>query len=245
MSKRLTRREMKRDEVMTALERAYVYVDEHRREFFVLVAVVVVAVLTVTGAMAYRDRRIRAASEQLGKAIQAFGAPVEGSEEAKGAEESQKLYSSEAEKLRVAEEGFEKVTSRYRGTGPAQVAQFYIALCKMKSGDAEGAASAFQAITLDKTAVVAGVARLALATLAREKGEPGKAVDVLKDKRYAGPPDAVLFLRGLALEDEGKTTAAAEAFKELRKSYPDSGFAYEARARLDDLREAKKAQKKG
>lgn len=238
MSKGISRRQLKEDEVLTGLERAYVYVVEHGREFAMAAAGVTFALLLVAGVVGYRERRFQKASLALSKALTIYHAPVVGDETPPNAPKPERVFPSKAEKLTDAAAALRKVREDYSGTPSAKVATYYTGLCEHGLGNAEGAAQELQSVSEDREVLIAGLSRISLAMLARDKKEPDKGLKLLEDKRYAYPADAAMFVRALSLEDQGKKTAALERYRDLEKTFPDSAFRADAAMRAQALEDA-------
>lgn len=238
MSKRISKRQLKEDEVMSTVERAYVYVADHRREFGIgAAAVVAIFVLTLLG-LEWRRQRADSASLDLSKAMDIFNGPIVGESPDRPPRAGSKTYPSKADKLREASVAFEAVRDHYPGTPAGRVAIYYVGLCQSGLGDSERAAQALMGVVESRDRVLAGIARLTIANLARDRNEPQKAEDLLKSKEFGYPADATLFFLGLVQEDRGMTAAAVATYKELEKTFPDSPWNYDARSRIEALKGA-------
>ncbi|MFN7972465.1 MAG: tetratricopeptide repeat protein [Acidobacteriota bacterium] len=235
MGKRISKRQLREDEILTGFERAYVYVADRWRQAAIIAAIAVAAFAGVMGFLAYQESHGDKASTELAAAVDTFHATVVGQAPDPAASPTAKTYPSETDKYRDALKAFDEVRTRYAGTHAAKVARYYVALCHVNLGDAEQAAQELSPLTEDRVTVMAGLSRLTLASIARDKGEPEKAVAILQDKRYAFPPDANLFMQALVFEDQGLKTKAVDAYKEIQKTYTESPYAAEAKERRDAL----------
>lgn len=223
---------------MSGIERAYVFVAEHGREFATGASVAAVLLLLVIGVIGYRERRMHKASLALSKALEVYHAPVVGETPPPNAPPPARIFPSKAEKLTEAATALRQVREDFAGTPSAKVAAYYGGLCQHGLGNAEGAAQELQTVAEDREVLIAGLSRISLAMLARNQKEPDKGAKLLEDKRYAYPADAAMFVRALALEDQGKRTAALERYRDLQKTFPDSAFRPDAAARAKALEAA-------
>jgi predicted negative regulator of RcsB-dependent stress response len=213
MSKRISRKQLKEDEVLTGFERAYFFVVERQREFGIGAAAVAAIAIVIVLGLGYRERRHAAASHALAQAVKVYESPVVG-EESPGAAPGAKTYPSKPEKLREALAAFEKVRQQYWSTPSGKVASYYVAVCHL---DQEQATAALETIKEDRQVIIAGLARIALVSVLRDRQQADRAAEMLQDKRYAYPADAAAYFRGLALEDQAKRSAAIEVYREIRR----------------------------
>ncbi len=242
MGKRISRRQLKEDEVLTQFERAYLFAVDHKKEFASGAAAVVVVAIAVVIALGFREQRANAASHALSQAIETFHAPVVGeTNPSRPPSPTAKTYPSEADKLRESLATFEKIQKDYAGAPAARVATYYAALCHIGLGDAEKAAQALDDLKDDGNVALAGLARLTLASLARGRKEYKLATDLLADARYSYPPDAALFMRGLTLEDQGARSEAAKTYRQILDiKDPPSPWSMDAKSRLEAMGESTK-----
>ena len=77
MNQRLTRQEMKRNELSTALGRGYEYAESHGRTILLAAGAALVLVLLAGLFFMYRNNRAEKASTALAKAIEVYQAPID------------------------------------------------------------------------------------------------------------------------------------------------------------------------
>lgn len=234
MGKRISRRQLKEDEILGGLERAYLFVVDHGRAFGIGAISIFAVLIGLVATLEWRDRKAAAASVAFSKAVALFHAPIVG-ERAEASPPAAKTYPSEADKYREALAAFEKVRSDYPRAEAGRAAAYYVALCHIGLGDAEKAAQALDALKEDDNAVLAGLARLTMASLARDQKQPKMAADLLANKGFAFPPDAALFLRARALEDQGMRSEAIKEYKKIGETYKESAWIAPARERLEEI----------
>ncbi|MDH3524459.1 MAG: tetratricopeptide repeat protein [Acidobacteriota bacterium] len=223
MNHRLTRQEIKRDEVMEGLSRAVEFLRRHGRALGIglLAVVVVIAGLAIW-------RVVSAGREE--RANLALAEALSGVTAADG-------------ELGAAREALEGVAERYGSTGPGAVAAAYLGTIAAREADYETARSYWERL-LDRRAddaLAAGVERN-LISLDRAEGRNDALAERLRAALAAGTSalgeDALLFELGRTLEDLGQVEGANEIYGRLLEEHPTSLFAAAARERTSALAES-------
>jgi tetratricopeptide (TPR) repeat protein len=242
--KREHRKQIKRDELVTGMERTALWVRAHRDEVRATLIGVAVVVVGAVGYTTFQGRRAASAEKAFADAFDTFHAPV-AAELAPGAEKPAGLqYATPAEKYQKAAAAFDGVDRRYGSLAAGRRARYYAALCRVELGDYAEAEKALDKLVAetDRTSLESGLARLALADLYRKRGDTEKAVAAYRaladDTSLAVPRDHVLMSLASMLEEAHRAKEARASYQRLTEEFPGSVFMSEARRRADDLQTA-------
>ncbi|MDH3255931.1 MAG: tetratricopeptide repeat protein [Acidobacteriota bacterium] len=239
MAARLTRRDMKRDEVLETATRVFHYLTEHTRGLLtVLLAVVALAVIAV-GVFAYMQGRKDRANTVFAEALNVFSADVV----AEGAKPddpvSPSFASAEARDAR-AQALFQQVESEFGGTSVGRIAGVYLGKLALQRGDAEGARSRWQAFLDSKpNHMLATEVRLNLLAMDRADGK-GEAVlgrlrEMMADSSADLPPDVALEQMAVTLEELNRHEEARDIYQRIVDEYPTSAYSSKAQQKLRTL----------
>ena len=176
--KREHRKQIKRDELVTGMERAAVWVQAHRSEVRATLIGLVIIVVGGLGFTTFQERRNASAEKAFADAFDTFHAPV-AAELPPGAEKPAGLqFATTAEKYQKAAAAFDGVERRFGSQPAGRRARYYAALCRIETGDYAEAEKALDKLVADsdRSSLESALARLALADLHRRRGETDKAV---------------------------------------------------------------------
>jgi predicted negative regulator of RcsB-dependent stress response len=242
-STRLSRKEIKheiRDDAFRhAVGESYGYVRGHQRNLLLAIGGVVLLIAAVVGWRAWDTRREAAASDQRGRAIAIYDAPVVPT----GATpEDPDAPSFADEKIRQAraKELFEKIAADYSRTGGAAVARVYLGRIRLQDGDAAGARKVWQEFLDDHPDhMLASAVRRTLLDLDRKEGKGEQVVqrlraDLEKEEKPL-PEDVILFELGTTLEQLGRRQEAHDAYQRVVEEYPDSAWVSKASTKVREL----------
>ena len=242
--KREHRKQIKRDELVSGMERGALWVRAHRDEVRATLIGVAVVVVVALGYTTFQGRRAASAEKAFADAFDTFHAPV-AAELPPGAEKPAGLqYATPAEKYQKAAGAFDGVERRYGSLPAGRRARYYAALSRVELGDYAEAEKALDKLVAetDRTSLESGLARLALADLYRRRGETEKAVAAYRaladDTSLAVPRDHVLMSLASMLEEAHRAKEARASYQRLTEEFPGSVFLSEARRRADDLQTA-------
>jgi tetratricopeptide (TPR) repeat protein len=229
MSQKLSRRDLKRNELAETVGKTVDYVQHHRRGFVEIAAVGAGIVLLVAGFFFVRALRERSAGAALSAGLAALDTPLASDPSAAGAA---KTYATPAERARVAEQHLKKAAS-YGGTAAGRAARVALAARQEKSADAP---EVLTRAARDGKAEVAAVAELDAARLLASQGKTAEAIDRLKraieSPESAAPKDALLFTLAEIYEKAGSSEDARATYRRLVSDYPNSPYRTEAQQRV-------------
>jgi tetratricopeptide (TPR) repeat protein len=226
MKQRITRKDMKRNELAETMGRTVDYVSHHRKGVTEGVVIAGCAVALVAGIFLYRAYREGAAGRELSAALEALSAPV-GPQP--GASVGGRTYATAAEQNRDAESHLQAAAS-YGGTAAGRAAGVILAARNPQSSTvSETLAKAAR----DRHIEVAAAAELGEARLLVASGKTTEAIERLRraidSPQSHTPKDALLYALGQAYEKAGSTGDAKAVYQRLVNDYPNSPYRADAR----------------
>ena len=231
------KRQIKRDDFASGIQTVWTWFEGHQREARTTAVVVVVLAVATAGLAYFQQQRSRKAQDAFAEALAIFEAPVRG-ELAPGEDHpGVPVYSSADEKWTKAAAAFDGVERRYGSLPIATRARYYAGLSRMGLKDYEGATKDLNEVARrgEASKLDAALARLALAQVARQKGQLDSAAQALRlaldDGSFPMPKDAVLMDLGSVLEQAKRSGEAVAAYRQLSEQFPQSVYAAEARRR--------------
>ncbi len=230
MKRKLSRRDLKRNELAETVGRTMDYVGHHRRGVTETIAIAIGLVLAAGGFFLFRAYRERSAGKELSAGLAILGTPLASEP---SAQEAPKTYATAAQRSREAEARLAKATS-YGGTVAGRAARVILAARGGKS--AAQAQETFTKAARQGKAEVAAVAEIDAARLLAAEGKTAEAIDRLKraieSPDSAAPKDALLFALAETYERSGSSADARATYQRLVKDYPDSPYRSDAQNRL-------------
>ena len=173
---RLTRRELKQDELRTTFENFEEFVKERYQQILTVAGIVLVVVAAAIGLKIYLDRQVSEANTELNEALATFraqvGSPAPGSLDA-GA----KRFPTDKEKFEKALSQFADITQRFPRTKATAIARYHVGVCQAQLGDQAGAIKTLTEASHYSDKEIASLAQLALAG---ELVKTGKLVEAVK-----------------------------------------------------------------
>jgi len=236
MSARLTRQDMKRDEVQEWMGRVYLWFGDHWQKVLWGAAGVVVLGLLGVLAMVYLQHRGAEGRESLSRALTVYEAPINVLA-AKPDDAKSPSFASEEERRSRARELFSETRDRYGSTRAGHIAGVYLGRIAAAEGDLDTARDLWtRFLDTDKDDALAASVQLDLYSLARQQGRLDEVIAELRgavespDGRV--PLDSLLWELGISLEDKGDKEESRRIFQRLVDEYPASPYSTEARQRV-------------
>lgn len=236
MTERLTRKEIKRDEFVEALEASASWMERNARWLLIGTGVVALVALIGAGVFFWLESRAEAANQQLAEALEVYRAPV--GDAAAEAEDDTPTFADEAARRQRARELFTALREDYGSSSAADVAAVFLAQIAMDEGDAESARELWQGFLEEhRDHVLAGEVRVNLIHLDREQGRSEEVVGDLENRLAAPaeervlPADLILWELALTYEELGRQEDAESTYGRLAEEYPRSPYAQAARTR--------------
>jgi tetratricopeptide (TPR) repeat protein len=230
MSQKISRRDMKRNELAETVNKTVGYVAEHRRGATEAVAIAIGAALLVGGFFLYRAWQERSSGRALSEALAILDAPVAGETPATPGVKS---YATAAERRAEADKLLKKAAGR-GSTASGRAASVILA-----AGGAEKpeqSLDTFEKAARQTRSETAAAAEIDAAKLLVAQGKATEAVERLKraidSPKSPAPRDALLFALGQIYEQTGAQADARATYQRLITDYPNSAYRAEARQKV-------------
>jgi tetratricopeptide (TPR) repeat protein len=234
---RLTKDQLRTDQLQHALTDARDYVSSHRTQttgWVVAGAVALAAVLAVWGGLAWRNNR---ASGRLSQALAIFDGPLASDPSpAPGA----KTYRDAAERTAAARKELEDLVKDSPSTTPGRAAA--VLLLGLEGAPAATGANLDAALALAKSqkgTVAGGIAAMAAldaeAAAGRSKEALESAKKYLESTDAPLPKDVLVYTVAKLCERTGQNVEAKSFYQRLVTDFPDSPLRTEAQQRLASL----------
>jgi tetratricopeptide (TPR) repeat protein len=230
MTQKISRRDLKRNDLAETMGKTVEYVTGHRRGVTEAIAIAVAVGVLVGGFLLYRAWLGRSAGKSLSEAIGVLETPLASDASAAGAP---KTFASAAERLTEAEKLLQKAAA-HGSTRSGRAAQVILA--------ANGADKPGQSIEVFEKAArlskseSAAAAEIDAAKLLAAQGKTTEAIDRLKraieSPASAAPKDALLFTLAGIYEQSGSPADARATYQRLITDYPNSPYRADARQKV-------------
>ncbi len=238
--KKELKRQIKEDELVTGMSRAWVWVEQHRDQVRQGAIVAAAVLLGVAAFSWFRSGRTQESEAAFSEALLSFHAPVAASPEPGAPPPGGPSFTSAQAKYSKALEQFDGVFARWGSLPAGRRARFYAALCRVELGQGEAAQQAFDELIKSGDAGLVAQVRLAQAQAQARAGRVDQALAALRqlaeEPQELLPRDYALLALAGALEDAQRAGEAAQAYERLANEFPESVFAAEARRRADYLK---------
>jgi TolA-binding protein len=239
MNQGLTRKDIKRDELATAVGRGVEYAESHSRQLLVTVGVVLAIVLLGILVFFYVNHRSDAANEALTAAAKIYLAPIQATG-ANPADPKEPTFPTEAARQEKARPMFEKVRESYRFTDAADVATLYLAEIDAAKGNFTVARQLWtDFVKKHGDHVLAAQARIDLLELDRGQGKGQQVAQQLRemlDQTDAPlPQDVILTQLAITLEQLNRNQEAVQMYQRLVDEFPQSPYRATAQQKITAL----------
>ena len=241
MSDRLSREEMKRDEVMEAVERSATFMEEHAKTLILIAVGVLVAVAVALGVNWWLDARAAEAGDALSEALEVYRAPVgpDAATQAAEAGYDGETFPDVASRRVRAAELFQAIEADYGMTDAADVAGLYLGQIAAEQGDKARARELWNDfLDAHDDHVLAAQVRVNLIHLDREEGQAEAVAQRLEPMLDATaedrklPADVVLWELAQTYDALDRGEEAEATYRRLAEEYPSSPYGAQARQRL-------------
>lgn len=239
MNQRLTRQDMKRNELSTALGKGYEYAESHGRTLLMAVGALLAAALLVGLFYMYRNNQAEQGNTDLAKAIEVYQAPLDPAAP-KPDDPVNPTFADSAARQAKAKELFQKLRDDYGSTVAGDVAAVYLAQIAVAEGKPDEARQLWNDFLNDHgDHLLAGETRVNLIRLDRSQGK-AKEVEqtltaMLDEAEPPLPLDIVLNELALTQEQLNKTQEAVQSYQRIVDEFPQSPYARDARQRIGAL----------
>jgi tetratricopeptide (TPR) repeat protein len=226
---RITRKQLKRNELVESFDKTVDYVSHHRRGAVEALAAAGAILLIVAGFFVFRGWRERQAGRELSAALEILETPLAGDPAAVTAP---RTFRSAEERDREAMK-FLQAASGKGGTSAGKAAQVILAARGDKSAQSPGVLAT---AATGEQAEVAAAAEIDYARLLSVQGKTTEAIDRLKraieSPKSAAPKDALLFALAETYEKAGSSADARATYQRIVNDYPNSPYRTDARQKI-------------
>lgn len=236
MSSRLTRKDIKRDEVLETIGGFVGFVTRNARAILLGIAGLIVLALGFAVYRGFAEGRAEEAGRELGKALTVFGAQIDPA--APNPDDPlAPTFADEASRATRASELFESLADEYSGTDAADIAGAYLGTLAASDGRLEEAQEHWREFLSRQSGhVLAGEIRLNLMAVDRALGKSEALVDELRAELSSGrgdlPEDVLLAELAKTLEGLDRNDEALDIYRRLVQDFPLSGLARTASERI-------------
>jgi len=239
--KKTERHQMKRDDLVTAIERGTFYVEHHAR--WIGIAAVGLVVLGASGFMVRtwwigRDEK---ASFLLGQIIRTYRSPVATSLEAlQQSAPGTRSFTTGEEKNQEIVKMADEVLDRYGSSRSAAKALYYkgLALSELKRTD-EADKALQDLLARYPGDFLSPMARYELARLKESRGNPSEALiqyqALAEDAQGFFPKEEGLMGVARCQEALGRKSDALKTYRRIVSDFPDSDYQFEAKKKVEEL----------
>lgn len=235
MSHRLTRKDMKRDELREGLGTVVDFLRDYGRWIVAGIVALLVLVAIAAGYREYQQRREVAATEDLAEALRIYQAPIV-PVGTTPPDADQPTFSTEESRAARARELFDEVRAEHDGTDAADISKVYRAELATREGDLALARELWEGfLERQKDHMLAAEVELNLMSLDRLEGRGDELITRLNTmldlpKGSSLPTDVLLNQLAITLEDAGRAEEAGQAYRRIIDEYPSSPYVVAARA---------------
>lgn len=226
---RITRRQLKRNELAETFGRTVDYVSHHRRGATEAIAAGVAILLLAAGFLLFRGWRERSAGRELSEALAILEAPLASDPAAATAA---RTFATAAEREREASRHLEAAAKK-GGTQAGRAARVIVAA---RSEKATESVTTLTKVAREAELEVAAAAEIDAARLLAASGKATEAIDRLKraieSPKSAAPKDVLLFVLAETYEKSGAAVDARGTYQRIVNDYPNSPYRSAAREKL-------------
>ncbi len=235
---RLSRQEMRRDEVREWFDHVFIWSSEHMAAILRTLVGVAVVGLVALAVFSYLGRRQEKSQVLLADGMKVYGAQIaaEGVE-ADPEDTTAPTFVDEATRRARAKEIFSEAYESYRSTDAGKIAGVYLGEIAQQEGDVELARERWQEfVDESRDDALVGSVWLNLLALDRESGAAAEAEKTLRSWLDSDssvlPEDVILWQLAVTLEELGRAEEAEETLQRLVDDFPASPYTAEARQRI-------------
>jgi len=227
---RLTRHELKQDELLTTVEEFENFTKKHRREIILVVVGVILVAGAVYGFRFWSERQESECNALLGTALKTFHASVGSASPdlfGGGQDQANPTFPTAQAKYKKALEQFDNLVRRFPRQKAAGIARYHAGLCQAELGDQAAAIKTLQEASRTSDQSISSLAKLALAgelVRASKLDDAAKLYRELQDHPTATVPRATAML---ALADAYRQSQPAQArklYEQMEKEFGSNTY---------------------
>ncbi len=235
----LNRRDMKRDELATAMGRGVEYAESHARTIITAIGAVLAVALLASLWFMYRNSQADKANVALAQAMKIYQAPIDPAAP-KPDDAANPSFADEAARRAKAKGLFEKLHADFGSSPAGDVSSVYLGQIALAEGQADRARELWNGF-VDKHGdhLLANETRINLFRLDRSNGKADDVATKLSamlDQTDAPlPQDVILGELAATQEQLGKKQEAVQTYQRIVDEFPQSPYARDARQKIAEL----------
>lgn len=225
---RLSRRELKTDELADRLAAVTEFFSRNRKQVLLGGGAAVLAVIVVVGVLMYVRSRQAAASEAFGKALTTYHAPVT---ENPPPTLTLPTFKTADEKYAEAIRQFTDVSEQFGSYSVGKWARYYIALSQRELGQNAVAEQGLLAVASDGDPNLAAVAKMALAGLYQKTSRTSDAEKLYRELESSPTlmvPKPSVQIALAEMYQRTNPSQATAIYQQIEKDYPGTAAADQA-----------------
>jgi len=237
-----TRHQMKQDRfsrvTIDAAERTAHWSVEHKSKLIIAAVAVLVVAAAAAGSWYFLNQQDQKASLEMSQAVRTLNTPVRPPN--MPAQPEAPSFASSSERATAAHKQFQAIVDKYPHTHSADFARYFLALTAADLGDKASAERDLQKVAESASSDLAGLARLALASIYRNTGRNKQAVDLYK--QLAAKPTSTVGKVTAQMElaatyqSDNQPLEARRIYEIIQKENPTSEAAQMASTKLQELK---------
>jgi len=227
---RLTRHELKQDELLTTVEEFENFTKKHRREIVVVVVGVILMAGAVYGFRFWSERQESECNALLGTALKTFHASV-GSPSPDlfggGQDQANPTFPTAQAKYKKALEQFDNLVRRFPRQKAAGIARYHAGLCQAELGDQAAAIKTLQEASRTSDQSISSLAKLALAGELVRASKLDDAAKLYRDLQGHPTSTVPRATAMLALADAYRQSQPAQArklYEQIEKEFGSNTY---------------------
>lgn len=237
-----TRHQLKQDRfsraTIDAAERTAHWSVEHKSKLILAAAAVLVVAAAAAGSWYYLSQQDQKASVEMSRAVRTLNTPVRPPNTP--AEPEAPSFASSAERATAAHKQFQGIVDQYPHTHSAEFARYFLGLTSADLGDKTSAERELQKVISSSDSDLAGLAKMALASVYRNSGRNKQALDLYT--QLAAKPTSTVGKVAAQLEmaatyqADNQPLEAKRIYQIIQKENPASQAAQMATGKLQELK---------
>lgn len=235
MSQRLTRKEIKRDQVQEALAGVIEFIRDNIRSLLMLAGLVLLVISAIAAYRSYVDSKEIEASEQLAQAIRAYSAQI--TEAPDPADPRNPSFGDVTSRDAEARSRLQAVVDDFGRSDSAAIAKAYLGELAARSGDLDGARLLWEEFLESQGShMLSSEVRLNLMSLDRAQGRGQELVTQirvqLEEPATDLPKDVLLYQLALTQRELGLEPDSRQTLQQLLDEHPQSVYSAAAQVEL-------------
>ncbi len=232
-----TRHQLKTDEFRATTVDTLSWAADNQSTLITAAVVVAVILAVIIGGWTYVNYRNQQAHGMLAAAIDKYNAPIRPAGQPATAD--MLTYGSAQERAKAANAEFTQIADKYSFTQSGRIARYFEGITLRDMGDNAGAEKQLSEVASSWDKSMAGLAKLALATLYADTNQSSKAVDLYK-QLIDHPSNAVgkwtaQFELAELYRANNQPQDARKLYEELQKESPTSPVGQVATQRIQAM----------